>query len=189
MWPKEGALEAMKTMKTIEELDQAFLQLEFAIKLMCHAELGRIDAEEFNTDCDIRFPKKTLSFISSAFSSIDEIILAAQNNCSIVTMGFTANCLDSVLTDVAKVNPSTVPQDLKDMVFMIRCAFAHPRELVPCWEARGPYAREYRLNLPSGPLVVDTRLLNGRPFQESDIGGFERYFEIKDEVRRLASLL
>lgn len=169
-------------------IEQAFLQLAFAIKLLTYTELGKISKSEFDTEVQIKLEKRNLSFWDGPFHSYDDIILGAQNN-FVLTLGFTAIVLHDVLTQAGFPNdlPVSSPhRDLRALVYMIRCAFAHDM-MNPQWEARGPFARELRLELPSGPLLVDMRGRNGQPFDDSHVGGIETYFEIKAEVEGLIS--
>ncbi|MCX6543528.1 MAG: hypothetical protein NTV05_03840 [Acidobacteria bacterium] len=173
-------------MTTQEMIEQAFLQLVFAIKLLTYTELGKIDKAEFDGDVLIKLSKRNLPFPAGTFRSDDDIVLAAQNNFCI-TLGFTAIVLDEALNragSVRELDEASPHRDLRTLVYMVRCAFAHDM-MNPRWEARGPFARQLCVLLPSGPLRVDTAALNGRAFDHAAIGGMETYFEIRNEVERL----
>lgn len=173
-------------MSPAESVDQAFLQLEFAIKLLVHIELGKINACDFDTDVLIKLKQVNLPFTSGTFVSGDEIILAAQNN-YMLTLGFTTIVLDRALEDAGFERDDSSPapyRDLRDLVYMIRCAFAHDM-MRPRWEARGRFARQFCVHLPSGPLLVDTLALHGQRFDDSQLGGIEGYLQIKAEAQRL----
>jgi hypothetical protein len=176
-------------MNPIVAIDQAFLQLTFAIKLLAHVELGRLSKSDFDGEVLVKLRKRNLNFPSQSFNTDEDIRLAAENNYSI-TLGFSALVLDRALSDrglSSDLTPSSPYRDLRSLVYMVRCAFAHDM-MQPRWEARGVFARELRITLPSGALVVDVRALNGQPFMDSHIGGVETYFELKDEVARIVSL-
>jgi hypothetical protein len=164
-------------LKPSEIINQAFLLLEFAVKVFTHARQGRLNPSDFNTPVEMRLPDGVLMLDHAVFDSPDEITNAAHNMVRLA-FGFTASSLDSAL-ESAGIGQG----DLHDLVYMIRCAFAHPDQMIrPVWQVKGPFAREMRLSLPSGPLVLDMRPLDGRPFNIADIGGDRRYFELKDEV-------
>src|SRR5262245_11369514 len=175
-------------LKPSEIINQAFLLLEFTVKLFSYAELGRVNPSEFNIPVDMQVEGGILKLDHTAFDSSDEIINAAHNMVRLA-FGFTASSLYSALESAGIGQGDTDDEhlrDFRDLVYMIRCAFAHPDQLFrPVWEVRGPFAREMRLSLPSGRLVLDMRTLDGRPFDIADIGGDHRYFELKDEVLRL----
>jgi hypothetical protein len=167
-------------LKPSEIINQAFLLLEFAVKVFTHAKQGRMNPSDFNAPVEMRFQNGVLKLDNPVFDSPDEITNAAHNMVRLA-FGFTASSLDSAL-ESAGIDQG----DLHDVVYMIRCAFAHPDQMIrPVWQVKGPFAREMRLSLPSGPLVLDMRTLHGRPFNIADIGGDHRYFELKDEVLRL----
>lgn len=172
-------------MDTLEAIEQAFLQLSFAIKLMTHIELGKIDKGDFDCAVQINLAKRNHSFPANTFKTSDDIILAAQNNYVITLGGFTALVLDRVLADAGLVSdlPRESPhRDLRALVYMMRCAFAHDM-MHPVWHARGPaFARELKIDLPSGPLTVDVAALNDQHFHDAHIGGIETYFEIRTAI-------
>jgi len=170
-------------------IDQAFLQLDFAIKLLTYSELEKINKDEFDGEVEILMKSRSLNLGPNSFNTYDDIILAAQNNFTI-TLGFTAITLDQLLSEAGfstDLPVNSPDRDLRALVFMIRSAFAH-NMMFPRWKAVGPFAREMRINLSSGAIVVDTSKLNGKPFCESHIDGMEKYFEMKEEVKRMLSV-
>lgn len=48
--------------EALEDVEIAFLQVEFAIKLLSYCELERIDASEFDTDNIVRLQDGNLRF-------------------------------------------------------------------------------------------------------------------------------
>lgn len=173
-------------MQPSESINQAFLQLTFAIKLLAYVELGKIRKDEFDTEVVVLMRKNNLHFEAATFKSYDDIILAAQNNYTI-TLGFSAIVMDRALSDAGFAHdlPSPSPcRDLRALVYMLRCAFAHDM-MQPRWKAKGSFARELRVTLPSGNLVIDMCKLHDQPFDDSQIGGIEAYYKIKTEVERI----
>lgn len=174
-------------MEAIEAIEQAFLQLSFAIKLLTHIELGNLDKDVFDAEVQVNLSKRNLVFGQNTFKTADDVILAAQNNYSI-TLGFTALVLDRALEGTGlrrDLQDGDPDRDIRALVYMVRCAFAHDM-MHPRWEARGSaFARELRIDLPSEPLIVDMTALHGLPFEDSHIGGVETYFEIRAEVERI----
>jgi hypothetical protein len=170
-------------MLATESVEQAFLQLTFAIKLLTYIELGRIQKAEFDGDVLILLKRRNLRFREQTFRSDNDLVSAAQNNYTL-TLGFTSIVLESAMTAAgmpADLPTSSPHRDLRALVYMIRCAFAHDM-MHPRWEARGPFARVLDVDLPSERLRVEVEALNGQPFDPIQIGGIEAYFEIKDAV-------
>jgi hypothetical protein len=170
----------------VERINQAFLQLEFAVKLMCYFELKQVDKRTFDTATHVHLDSGSLNFSDNSFKTYDDLILAAQNNYQIA-LGFSAIVLESGLQDAGlNNNPTDVsPQgQLRTLVYMIRNAFAHDM-MMPRWRVDERYRRLFDLQLPTLPLQVDLSELDGRSFDDQAIGGISRYFEIKDGVLRL----
>jgi hypothetical protein len=67
---------------------------------------------------------------------------------------------------------------------MIRNAFAHDM-LRPHWYVTSKNVCVLDVKLASQTLRVDLADLNGKPFNDQDIGGISAYFQIKDEVLKL----
>jgi len=169
------------------KIEQAFLQLEFALKLTTYIELGKVDKASLDAALVVELESGNIHFPGGAFHSYDDIILAAQNN-FFLTFGFTAVVLDHVLSEAgfaADLPVSSPHRDLRALVYMIRCAFAHDM-MHPRWKARGPFTRGLSVRLPSGPLLVDIKTLNLQPLDVDQIGGMARYLELRDEVKRIA---
>lgn len=173
-------------MTAAETIDQAFLQLTFAVKLLTFIELGKLSKTDFDGAVVIELAEDFLKFDPGTFNSYDDIILAAQNQYSI-TLGFTAVTMDEVLESAGfkrNLAAGSPHRDLRDLVYMIRCAFAHDM-MHPKWAARGPFLRDFRIASPGGPIEVDMGKLNGKPLEMEDLGGPKAFFKIKDEVKRI----
>ncbi len=172
----------------IENINQAFLQLEFSIKLLTYFGNKKIDKDEF--DIHINYPGKiiSLNFPSNSFKTYDDLIIAAENSYGI-TFGFTSIVLDDALQSIGiKCDPSdhTPNGMLRTLVYMIRCAYAH-NMMYPKWEVRGNYAHPLRIVLQYETLELDLSQKNGQPFVINDIGGLSNYLEIKDKICQLIS--
>ncbi len=168
------------------DVEQAFKQLEFAIKLMCYCELGHLDKEKFDSDVTILLDEENVGFPDGSFQSNQEVITASQINVG-TCFGVSAIVLDAAF-EAAKIerNPnSRDPKDeLRTLVYMVRCAFAH-NLAKPCWEARGDFARDIQLNLGESDLCVDMEALNGNDFEYSHIGGFANWYKIREMAVRV----
>jgi hypothetical protein len=172
-------------MKPIEKIDQAFLQLTFAIKLWIFADLGRIDKAVFDHEVVIEGVK---TFPANSFHTKEDVISGALNT-YMISLAFTANALDAVLSEAGFASdlPADNPRrDLRALVYMVRCAFAHDT-MHPRWKAVGPFKRKLAISLPSGSLIIDMAQLDGKQFSDKHIGGMRAYFEVKDEVKLFIS--
>ncbi len=165
----------------IADVNQAFAQLEFAIKLMCYCELGHLDKEKFDTDVLILLAEENISFPAGLFASYQSIVTAAQLNVGIC-FGVSAIVLDAAFTQ-ARLAPkpelSTPDNEVRTLVYMVRSAFAH-NIAYPRREARGPFARTITLNIGGSTLPIDMAELNETGFDYLHIGGFAMWFKIKD---------
>lgn len=163
------------------DIERAFKQLEFSIKLMCYSELGHIDLAKFDTDVTIILDNDNIGFPTGNFQSAKDIILASQINVG-VCFGLSAIVLDAAFASVGiKGKPESRDQmdELRTLVYMVRCAFAH-NIAYPRWEARGPYSRKIEFYLDQVPLLIDLEHLNGQDFEYSHIGGFANWYKIRD---------
>jgi hypothetical protein len=79
-----------KMREVIEDVEIGFRQLEFAIKLLSYAELGKINPTDFDTDHLVQLSAGDLHFPSVNFQSADALIRAAQIN---VVTAFSATTL------------------------------------------------------------------------------------------------
>lgn len=170
----------------VKNINQAFLQLEFAVKLLSCFERKKIDKADFDADIVIILPKRNLSFPSNTFNSYADLILAAENNFNIM-LGFTSIILDSSLEKIGiKKYPDNQINDgkIRTLIYMIRCAFAHDM-MHPKWEVRGKFAQPLEIQLPGEVIKVDLSQKHGHNFNIQDIGGHENYFQIKDMICKM----
>ena len=181
-----AALRAMcKLENTITDVDIAFQQLEFAIKLMCYCELGHLDIENFDTDVTILLEKENVGFKTGSFSTKESVARASKIQVG-VAFGVSAIILDAAYEAAGirkNINLRTTQGDLQIFVYMIRCAFAH-NMATPIWQARGAdYARAFSLPLET-EIKIDLSSRDGEKFDYAHIGGFAQWFKIKDAVLR-----
>jgi hypothetical protein len=172
-------------MDPLERIEQAFLQLTFAIKLMCYIELGKVNKDEFDVGTTISLTRRNIGLRGRCFISYDDIILGAQNN-YVITIGFFFIALDNSLNDAKISNdPDDVSHDgtLRTLIYMIRSAFAHDM-MSPRWEVRGKYRRVLALRM-SREIEINLYKLHGQPFKDSDIGGADTFFDLKEAVQDL----
>jgi hypothetical protein len=169
----------------LSDVEQAFKQLEFAIKLMCYCERGDLDREKFDSDVTILLDEENVGFPDGSFQSDQDIVIASQINVGIC-FGVSAIALEAAFeaAEIARNPISRDPNDeLRTLVYMVRCAFAH-NPAKPCWEARGDFARNIQLNLGENGLSIDMVALHGNDFDYSHIGGFANWYAIREEAVR-----
>ena len=171
----------MTLSEAFEDIDVAFLQLEFSIKLLTFCELEKIDPAEFDTDLTVLLDDGNLPYPSGHFSDPGNIVRSAGVSVSLAA-GASAFVLDKVW-EVAGIAPDPAAEDpsaqLRTVVYMVRCAYAHGIA-EPRWEVRGDFRRVFELRLANGPVALDLRALHGRHFDFDDLGGYRTWFAIRD---------
>lgn len=174
------------TLLALADIERAFTNLEFAIKLMCYVELGHIDHGKFDTDVTLLLETENVRFPANTFESIESLVSVAQAQVG-VAFGVTAIVLDAAF-EVAgiKRNPESVaPNDLlRTLVFMVRSAFAH-NPAAPCWEVRGPYLRTLVVRLEGEIISVQLPQLHGSAFEYAHIGGLANWYCVRRAAERL----
>ena len=180
----EGLIVLIKN--ALEDVDIAFRQLEFAIKLLSYCELGNIRPSNFDTDHLVLLEKETLNFPSGKFLDANSIIKAAGTS---VLITFSASVL--VLDDAfeaagVKPDPEAAGNEgqLRTLVYMVRCAVAHGIA-DPRWEARGKYCRTLSVALGSASISLDLSTLHGQAFVVDQLGGYANWYRIRDAALRL----
>jgi len=170
----------------LKNINQAFLQLEFSLKLLTHFELVKVNKDEFDTNVRIRGKYINLDIPHNRFNTYNDLVIAADNTCSI-TLGFTSIVLDDSLQSAGF---SHKPQDkstdglVRTLIYLIRCAYAH-NMMYPIWEIKTKYIYKIEIPLKYEVIELDLSQKNGKPFHINDIGGFQNYLEIKDKVINL----
>jgi hypothetical protein len=176
----------MSVKESLINVEIAFKQLEFSIKLMCYCENGHLSKNEFDTDVLILLEQENRSFLANNFSDYNEIVVSSQINVGI-TFGATAIVLDSLFEEAGiKRDPNATDSvsELRTFIYMVRCAFAH-NIASPEWNARGNFNKVYNLDLMGERKSIDIRPYNGVPFEYGHIGGFSNWFKVKEESRRV----
>lgn len=170
----------------IADVEQAFRQLEFAIKLMCYCEQDHIDRTKFDSDVTLLLETENVGFRAGGFETLESIITASQIQVG-VSFGVSAIVLDAAYsaTGVRKNLQSRTPaDDLRIVVYMVRSAFAH-NIAAPRWQVRGKdFERAFSLPLEDSIAVVDLSSRNEQLFDYEHIGGLAQWFKIKDAVMR-----
>lgn len=167
--------------EALADVNYAFRHLEFAIRLMCYCESGHLNLPNLDTDVLILLERENVRFPSGEFSTIEAVIPATH---ALVSMAFgTSAMVLNAAFDLAgfKNNPrSRDPHDeLRTLVYMVRCAFAHNPAL-PLWKANGEqYERMITIQFDTEALSIDLISLNGQPFEYEHIGGFASWLKIR----------
>lgn len=176
------------TLDSVVRIDQAFLQLDFAVKLLQYIEDEKISKKEFDIAIDVASRFGTLSFPQNSFHTYDDLIHAAQNN-YMITLGFSAIAMDSSIDkNEWKNNPNDTSPDgqLRLLVYMVRCAFAHDM-MTPVWNVKPNNFKTIPIYIGSQVHHVDLKALNGTRFEDDHIGGLAGWISIRDQVRKRLS--
>ena len=164
----------------LQDVEIAFLQVEFALKLLTYCESKKMNPSEFDTDLTILLKNRNLGFPTGNFSELDDIIKAAKVSVALA-FGSSALVLDRAW-EVAGIDPNPESKDetiqLRTFVYMVRCAYAHG-VAEPKWKAHGRYGRVIDIKLPSGTITLDLGKLDGQVFDFDTLGGHHRWFEIR----------
>lgn len=176
----------MSIQDALDDVDIAFRQLEFAIKLLSFCELGNIKPSDFDTDHIVFLGGETLNFPSGKFNDLDSIVKAAGTS---VLISFSASVLvldDAFQAGGIKPDPEALGNDgqLRTLIYMARCAYAHGIA-TPRWEVRGKYCRTLSLNLGGMAISLDLRTLHGQDFVVDQLGGYANSYRIRDAALRL----
>ena len=167
--------------EALTDINIAFLQVEFSIKLLSYCELEKINPAEFDAEQIVLLEHDNLIFPLGNFRRLEDIIRAAGVTIS-SALGASALTLDKGW-EVAGIPPDPQSADervkLRTLVHMVRCAYAHSIA-DPKWEVRGDYCQVLEVDLPSAPLRLDLRELHGHGFSFDVLEGHTRWFEIRD---------
>lgn len=160
----------------------AFLQVEFAIKLLSYCEQGDIDPAVLDTHQVVLLEQGNLGFPAGNFSAREDIIRAASVAVSLALAG-SALALDKAWETAGIPRDPSSPDGavrLRTLVHMVRCAYAHG-VADPRWEVRGNYRQVLEVDLPTAPLRLDLRALDSQSFDFVQLGGHAKWFEIRDQ--------
>ena len=89
----------------LTDVNIAFLQVEFDLKMLSYCELGKIKPTEFDTDQIVRLEHGNLSFSPGNFRRSDDIICAASVTVSLA-LGASALTLDKAW-ELAGIRPQS----------------------------------------------------------------------------------
>lgn len=172
--------------EALEDVEIAFLQLEFSLKLLTFAELGKLTPANFDTDHTVRLDDGDLLFPSGNFRDLDSIVRAAKVSVALA-FGATALALDTAM-QTAGIRPDARSENnverIRALVYMVRCAYAHGIA-DPKWKISDRYARTLTVSLDGGALSFDLGGLDGKQFEFSDIGGHLNWFRVRETVSRV----
>ena len=182
--------------QALEDEETAFLQVEFALRLLIYCGRGKIHLEEFQESHTHDFLKQTnLRLVSlGEFDDSDKIIKAADTS-MILALAGSALALDQACEAAGITScPESKCQksELRTLVYMIRCAFAHSI-IAPKWEVRGKYKRKItvKVALFTPQTTIDLSKLDGQLFDFSQIGGYRVWYYIRhylvSELRGIAN--
>lgn len=176
----------MNISEALQDVEIAFRQFEFAIRLLSYCELGHVKPADFDTDHLVMLEGGSLHFPTRNFSTLDAINRAASVS---VLLAFSGSVLvlDKAFEVVGvKADPEASDNivRLRTLVYMLRCAQAHgPAD--PRWEARGRYARTLSVDLDAVAVSLDLAALNAQPFVIDQIGGYGNWYRILHIAMRM----
>ena len=171
----------MSIQDALVDVDIAFRQLEFTIKLLSFCELGHINPSDFDTDHLVMLEGGSLKFPTGKFNDQNSIIRAASIN---ILLAFSASVLvldKAFETAGMKSDPEAVGnnEQLRTLVHMMRCAQAHGIA-EPRWEVRGKYLRTLTVNVEGASISLDLPTLHSQVFMVDQIGGYANWYRICD---------
>lgn len=161
----------------IEDVKLAFKLFEFSIRLMCYAELEKINIEDFDQEINLNLEKGNKAFSSGNFRTCADIIKTSQMAVG-TTFGSTAICLDSLLKQCSVEDGNTTKA--KKLIKAVRNAFAH-NIAAPCWYIKQHNREILDMSFIKGP-VVDLGELNGKIFDYAQIGGLDFWYSLKEFI-------
>lgn len=85
----------------LADVEMAFQQWEFAIRLMCYCELGHIDTDGFDTDIVILLENENIGFKNGSFATKDSVVTVSQIQVG-VAFGVSAITLDAAYDTAGK---------------------------------------------------------------------------------------
>ena len=169
-----------------EFIDEAFLQLSFAIKLWNFLDAHPIDKSLFDVALTIQDAGNCVCLSEGEFHTYQDIQIASENNISIA-FGATAITLWEAIREhssisTSQLEPGVSPRDaIAALAYMIRCCFAHGTA-VPTWSI---HAKKYRVQYCIGQKIIDlSSITDGRIFDYQSIGGYETLWLLKAEAVR-----
>lgn len=170
----------------VVKIEQAFLQLNFTIKLLPYFENRKIRKIEFDQRHEIKLERRTLVLVENMFHTEEDLISAAYNN-YMMAFGFTAIVMDTALQALGiKGDPRGGNQaKVAELVRLIRCAFAHD-VIHPVWKIDRNSPDEMAMQLNGEVVEIKLKDLKNRPFHSDALHGMENYFKLRDTVLAIA---
>ena len=155
-------------------MERSFWHFEFAIRISNAVEKGRVSENVFEECITIDDGHSVLVLNDMLFKDMGKRQQAAK---AIVgdAFGRTASALFEFLDSMPRETQQQV--DLRDFVYMIRCAFSHQIG-DPMWKVRGHYKRV--MTVLGKPY--DLAGLNGKNFEYSDAGGSGILHDIRNNL-------
>ena len=174
--------------EALEDVDIAFHQLEFAIRLLSYCELGNLDLHEFDQDHLTMLPAGSLHFPRGKFADVDSVVAAASVNV-LITFSASVLVLDQAF-EAAGIKFDPQPSDdivrLRTLVYMVRCAHAH-RLADPQWHVSPKYRQRMMLTVDGMNIDLDLAVLDQASFDIEAIGGYLGWYRIRDAALRAIS--
>ena len=159
-------------MTPYEQIEQAYLHLCWAMKLDSYLFINPPKSKaEFDQDITVTDPKDPLFLPANQFNSMDDIHLGAENSI-LLSLGAFFLALDTAFDEAGytrNVNANDFFGQLRILIYMIRCAFAH-NVLKPQWEVRGDYQRNLSIRDKEIKIDLDLSTLNSKEFNINQIG-------------------
>jgi hypothetical protein len=176
----------MTIQEALKDMEIAFWQLEFAIKLLSFCELGGINPSDFDTDHTVSLGSESLHFPRGRFSELDNILKAAGTS---VLAAFSVSVLvldDAFQAAGMKPDPEASENDgqLRTLIYMARCAYAHGIA-TPRWQVRGKYCRRLSVSLDGELISLDLPALHGQDFVVDQLVDYASWYRIRDASLRL----
>lgn len=176
----------MNIHEALQDVEIAFWQLEFSIKLLTFCELKKLDPSEFDTDHLVKLEEGNLHFPSGHFSDSDNIIRAANVSVALA-FGASALALDKAF-ETAEIPPDPESDNnvarIRTLIYMVRCAYAHGIA-EPRWEIRGNYRRAMSVELEGIITHLDLKKLDGKVFDFKHIGGHSNWNRMRDAAMQV----
>jgi|GEM_PF-1988536 hypothetical protein len=169
-------------MKPLTDVDIAFLQLEFAIRLLSFCDLGKIDPDYFDLPHTTELKEGNIHFPSGNFKNKNDLIAAASITVNLA-LAATALALDEAFSAKGITrDPMALDNNSQTriLIYMIRNAYAHGIS-DPRWEVKSSYQREINIRLNEyNSIHLDLRERNGQPFRFEQLGGHANWLLLKD---------
>ena len=178
---RDGSAASVNLHEALQDVEIAFWQLEFSIKLLTFCELKKLAPSEFDTDHFVKLEEGDLRFPAGHFSDLENIISAAGVSVALA-FGASALALDKAF-ETAQITPNPESDDnatrIRTLIYMVRCAYAHGIA-EPRWEVRGKYRRAMSVEVEGIVTPIDLEKLDGKVFDFKHIGGHSNWNRMRD---------